>query len=399
MAYDKHIDKTEEALEELRDVFGNDNVNRFLDGLEAGRINTEEKIIKFTNFIRTSDGLTTLEYARLKKLKEEGYIEKFATNCNKRYSTCHQLMNKMRSTVSRPLKTLEAFCEQKKSHGRSKSKRGVIGSSKMGKGAYSLSYWGLEQYKSSVLVLYDEIQKYMKDIRDCIELCIYINQRVAHIRNNPPEAHEIHQHNRENVILNNRSVINRYISMNADMENEILEKVEKWKENKKSLEEISAILYHVLDENEYNDWVISEEVLAARRDGITNEERAIWGGNKKQVMRCRVAYTHLDELQPEGQKDHIGGKFLALLYKWSETLPSRGLHYWHTYFGKFYKQSGGVLTPVKVGAVKMVLSKITHETITPKEVEDFNKRLDRLVSKYMEADNNEENTIKMAVNF
>lgn len=99
MIYDKHIDKTEEALRELRGVYAQDDVDRFQDGLLSGRIDSEEKVIKFTNYIRTSDGLTQLEYSRLQRLQEEGYIDKFATNYNKRFSTCHMLMNKMRSGI------------------------------------------------------------------------------------------------------------------------------------------------------------------------------------------------------------------------------------------------------------------------------------------------------------
>ena len=94
MGYDKHIDKTEESLCELREVYSSNEVDRFTDGLESGRINSEEKVIVFTNYIRTSDGLVQLEYSRLKRLQDEGFIEKFATNCNKRYSTCNMLMRK-----------------------------------------------------------------------------------------------------------------------------------------------------------------------------------------------------------------------------------------------------------------------------------------------------------------
>ena len=103
MGYNKRIDKTEEALCELREVYSSNEIARFTDGLESGRINSEEKVIGFTNYIRTSDGLTQLEYSRLKQLQDEGFIEKFATNYNKRYSTCNMLMNKMRSGISRGL--------------------------------------------------------------------------------------------------------------------------------------------------------------------------------------------------------------------------------------------------------------------------------------------------------
>lgn len=79
MAYNRHIDKTEDELCKLREVYSSNKVDRFTDGLESGKINCEEDVIEFTNYIRTSDGLTQLEYSRLKRLLDEGFIEKFAT--------------------------------------------------------------------------------------------------------------------------------------------------------------------------------------------------------------------------------------------------------------------------------------------------------------------------------
>ena len=399
MPYNKHIDKTEEALSELRSACENDEVDRFTDGLASGHIDSEEKVIKFTNYIRTSDGLTQLEYSRLKKLHDEGFIEKFATNYNKRYSTCHLLMNKMRSGISRGLKMLETFCEKKRFRGKHKGKHKVVNSSKMGNGAYNLSFWGLEYYKDSVRTLYNEIVSYKKHLNECIDLCLYVIKQVDYIKSHPETAYEKHQKNRREVLLNNRSIIRRFIDMNAEMENELIEKVEEWKQKKKSMEEISAMLYHALDENEYRDWIISEEVIEARRQGITNPERALWGDDKQQVMRCRAAYSHIDDLKPEGQEGHIGGKFLALLYKWSNVQTKRGVEYWLTYFTDFYTSSGGKLTPVKIGAVKRGLTQITMETIKPKEVGEFNSQMDNLVKKYMIRPSDQEKSEKKAVNF
>jgi hypothetical protein len=236
-------------------------------------------------------------------------------------------------------------------------------------------------------------------LNQCIDLCLYIIKQVAYIRNHPETAYEKHQKNRQEVLLNNRSVIKRFIDMNADMENDLMDKIETWKQEKKSMEEISAMLYHTLDENEYNDWIISEEVMAARRQGITNQERALWGDDKLQVMRCRAAYSHIDELDPEGQKDHIGGKFLALLHKWSKVQPTRGLDYWLTYFTDFYKTSGGVLTPVKLGAVKRGLIQIAKEEIKKEEIDIFNQMMNNLVKKYVITSSDEEKEMKQAANF
>lgn len=397
MIYDKHIDKTEEQLYELREVYSRDEVDRFIDGLESGRINSEEEVIEFTNFIRTSDGLTQLEYSRLKRLQDEGFIEKFATNCNNRYSTCNMLMNKMRSGISRGLQMLEKLCNKKRSRGNTKSKRKVIDSSKMGNSPYNSSLWALEYYIESVRILYNEILSYKNHLNECIDLCLYIIEQVNYNRNHPEAAYEKHQKNRKEVLQNNRSVIKRFIEMKADMKNDLMEKVEEWRQQKKSMEEISAMLYHTLDENEYNDWIISEEVMAARRQGITNQERALWGDNKQQVMRCRAAYSHIDELNPEGQKDHIGGKFLAMLHKWSNVLPTRGLDYWLTYFTDYYKNSGGVLTPVKIGAVKRGNAQLLRTK--KEEVDVFNKTIDDLVKKYMITSPDQEKDMNKAVNF
>ena len=399
MAYDRHIDNTEGELCKLREVYSNGEVDRFIDGLASGRINTEEKVVEFTNFIRTSDGLTQLEYTRLKRLKDEGFIEKFATNYNNRYSTCNMLMNKMRSGISRGLKMLEKLCEKKRSRGNSKSRRKVIDSSKMGNSPYNIALWGLEHHKESVQTLYNEILSYESHINQCIDICLYIIKQVAYIRSHPESAHEKHQKNRSEVLLNNRSVLKRFIDMNAEMENDLIEKVEAWKLEKKSMEEISAMLYHTLDENEYNDWIISEEVMAARRQGISNQERGLWGDNKQQVMRCRVAYSHIDELNPEGQKDHIGGKSIALLHNWSKVKSTRGLDYWLTYFTDFHKASGGILVPVKIGAVKRGLTQILKGEIEQKEIDNFNKKMDDLVKKYMIISSDEEKNMKNVVNF
>ena len=396
MAYDRHIDKTEEELCKLRDVYSSDEVDRFIDGLESGRINNEEKVIEFTNYIRESDGLTQLEYARLVKLQQEGFVEKFATNYNKRYSTCNILMNKMRSGISRGLRMLENLCEKKRSHGNTKSKRRVIDNSKIGNSPFNRALWGLEYHLESVRVLYNEIVSYKNHLKECIDLCLYIIKQVAYIRNHPESAYEKYQNSRREVLENNRSVIKRFIDMNAEMENDLIEKVEAWKQEKKTMEEISAMLYHKLDENEYNDWIISEEVMAARRQGITNKERALWGDDKQQVMLCRTAYSHIDELNPEGQKEHIGGKFLALLHNWSKVQSKRGLEYWLTYFTDFYNTSGGVLTPVKIGAVKRGLTQILKGEIDKKEVDDFNQTMDNLVKKYMIKPFDQENSMKIA---
>ena len=400
MAYNKHIDKTEEELRELRVVYERNDVDRFIDGLEAGEIKTEQDIITLTNTVRNNDGLALLEYSRLKRLKEEGFIENYATNYNKRYSTTHMLMNKMRSSISRGLSFLENFCEKKRRKGHSKKKRSVVRNSKLGNGEYRPSIWGLEHYKESVKALYKEVVGYTEDLTKCIVLCLEMIEAVKHVRSHPEVADRIYNNCHRDTVINNRTTIKRFITLNANLENDILKKMQEWEKQKKEMKELKAKLYHTMDVNEWNDLCICEEVMAARRNGVTNKERALWGENTYQIMRVRVAYDHLDELEPEGQKGRIGSKFLYRLLVWSQVLPNRGIEYWHEYFLERYT-SKGILNPDKPSAIKMAKRKIAKMDLQDdkKEQEEFNRILDELVKKYMIDDKNKPQEMKEAVNF
>ena len=398
MAYDKHIDKTEEELRKLREVYNQDDVDRFIDGMEAGRITSEAQVIEFTNKIRQNDGLTRLEYSRLERLKV-GFIEAYATNYNKRYSTTHMLMNRMRSGISRGLKMLEDFCEKKPRRGHSKKNRKVVENSKMGKGAYRPSMYGLEYYKESVKTLYAEVDNYTNDLTKCIDLCLYMIEQVKDVKEDPERADKIYTQCHKDTIMNHRSVIKRFISINADMENDILKKMEEWERQKKSMKELKAKLYHTMDENEWIDLCVSEEVMLARKQDVTNEERALWGDNKQHVMRVRVVIEHLDELFPEGKKS-ISGEFLARLLHWCNILPKCGLHYWYSYFYKNY-MIHGMLTPRGEQAIKMAKGKIAKldSDIDKEQQQDFNNKLESIVKKYTEEPLEGTAIEKKAVNF
>lgn len=400
MAYDKHIDKTEEELRGLREVYARDDIHRYLDGLESGGIKTEEQIIDLTNRIQESDGLVRLEYSRLVRLKQSGFIEQFATNCNKRYDTAHLLMNKMRSGLSRGLKQLEEFCEKKRRKGHSKQKRKVVENSKMGNSAYTLSIWGLEQYKESVSKLYQEVCQYNDDLTLCIDLCLEMIEQVNYVRTHPDYADEIYDKCHKETVLNSRTTIRRYISLKVNLENDIYAQMEDWERKKQALKNLKAQLYHKLDMNEWTDLCIVEEVMLARQQDLTNEERFLWGDNKQKVMCVRVVLEHLDELNPKGQKGMIGGMFLARLHRWCNPLPNRGLEYWYEYFLSGYTRHGQ-LKPAKVSAIKTAKGQIAKLGIDEdkKLQAAFDEEIDKLIKKYMIVQKDEDGEEKEAVNF
>ncbi len=398
MAYNRHIDKTEEELRKLREVYAQDDIDRFLDGLEAGRINTEAQVIEITNKINENDGLARLEYKRLEAFKV-GFIEAYATNYNKRFTTAHLLMNRMRSGISRGLKMLEYFSEKQRRKGCSKKNRKVIDNSKMGKCAYRRSFYGLEQYKESVNALHKAIANYMNDLTKCINLCLYMIDQVKAVRADPDWASEIYDNCHKETVMNQRTTIKRFIKLNVDMENDILERMESCQRQKEKVKKLKAVLYHTLDVNEWNDLCICEEVMVARSQGVTNEERALWGDDKLQVMRVRTVIEHLDELFPEGKKN-ISGEFLARLFSWCNILPNRGLHYLYSYFYTNYMMHGR-LKPRGEQAVKMAKAKIAKLDFDEdkKLREEFNQKLECLVKKYMVYPSKSTDKEDAAVNF
>jgi hypothetical protein len=400
MAYDKHIDKTEDELRKLREVYAQDDINRYFDGLESGRINSEEQIIELTNHIRESDGLVRLEFSRLLRFKQSGFIEQYATNCNKLYDTSHLLMNKMRSGLSRGLKLLEAFCEKKRRKGQSKSNRKVVDSSKMGNCAYTLSLWGLEHYKESVKILYEEVCHYNADLTKCIDLSLEMIDQVNYVRTHPEYADKIYNKCHEETVLNNRTTIKRFIKLKVNLENDIYTKMEEWEKKKKALKNLKAKLYHTLDIDEWNDLCIVEEVMLARQQDMTNEERALWGDDKQKVMCARVVYKYLDELEPKGQKGMVGGMFLARLHRWSNLLPNRGLEYWYEYFISIYA-CNGQLKPAKCSAIKAAKCQISKLEFSEDErlQAEFEKKIEELLKKHMTSMQKSEDDEKEAVNF
>lgn len=403
MAYNKNIEKSEEALCGLLKVYNrkddedNNILNRFLDGLESGNIRTEEQIVEFTNFIRKSDGLTQLELSRLERLYP-GFIEDYATNYNNYIDTVHFLTSKMRSSISRGMKVLEKFCSKKRKKGDQKSKRKVISNSTMAGDSVQTHCFGLKYYIDKTKILYDEIVNYMNDLKKCINLCIAIIEDVEKVRNNPELAAEIYDNSYRNTVKNNRKVIQRLIAMKPEVENDFLKKKEECIQKKNDLNVLKAKLYHTLDMSEWIDACVCEEVMKARSQEITNQERALWGDDIQKVKRVRIIIEHLDELEIEGHKGKIDGMFLYMFYDWCFVLPNRGMDTWYEYF---YNSYHGRFTPCKTSAMKAAKKKMLP--LLPeedyKQREEFKEKLNEIIYKYMKNSTEETKEDKKTVNF
>ena len=270
----------------------------------------------------------------------------------------------------------------------------------MGRCAYNLSIWRLEQYKESVKKLYQEVCTYNDDLTKCIDLCLEMIDQVKYVRTHPDYADEIYDKCRKETVLNSRTTIRRFISLKANLENDIYAKMEEWERKKQALKNLKAMLYHTLDLDEWADLCIVEEVIKARQQDITNEERFLWGDNEQKVMCVRVVYGHLDELSPKGQKGMIGGMFLARLHRWSNVLPNRGLELWYEYFITSYSQNGQ-LKPAKCSAIKTAkgqIAKLDNSEDNQLQAE-FNEKIDLLIKKYMKGQQDYHVQEKEAANF
>lgn len=397
MAYSTQIDKTEFSLRELQAAYAQPKYDRFIAGLENGSIRTEEDVIGFTNYVKESHGILKLEFARLKK-HAKTFNKEYATNYNKYFCTAQQLMMKMRSGISRGIRIVVSFCPKTRKKLKQKTvKRSAVKNSKFTTAPYSKDLFS-EEYSQAVKELYNELELYINDLHDCIQLCIQVIEEEERIKQDPDRVHQIRTDCYNKTLGNNQIIVRRLKDSNASTENDVLKLKEKAEREHRALLKLEVKLFHTLDMAQWTDFVVCDAVNEARKQGISTEELSLWGDNPEQVMRVRAAIEHFDELLPEGQKEKIDGYILMRFHIWCATLPGRSLERWHIYFTTSYK---GSLTPTGISAIKMQKSKAAklEKNIDDEQQEEFNKKVEKVIKKYVLVATEQANQPKKAVNF
>lgn len=377
MVLDNTIEKNEETLMMLDDSLPQASVDRFVFGLQQRKWK-ELDILQFTVSVRTSHSYAIIENGRLKNWKET-FNDEYATDHNAYFTTAERSMNRIRCTLSGIKKAVTKLCyTSKKQLPTDAETPTVYERSPLLNGHYSPDLFGLDAYGQSVKQLYDELLNYLNTASENVELCLEVIERETYMRQHPEEIIEVHDKCYQNTFNHSQTTINRFLNSGTNTDNDIVKAIEKADDAKQTIAE----LFHMLNVDQWNDYVICRATNEARNTGLTKEELLLWGRERKeQIMRVRKLIQHLDKLDMEKVKKGkaLSGYFLMRLFNWCDINDNSQHGVLRDYIAKNYN---GLV--VKIGAVNAEKRKCLRldNSENRRQQDLFNQTIESFLSRF-----------------
>lgn len=377
MVLDNTIEKNEETLMMLDDSLPQASVDRFVFGLQQRKWK-ELDILQFTVSVRTSHSYAIIENGRLKNWKET-FNDEYATDHNAYFTTAERSMNRIRCTLSGIKKAVTKLCyTSKKQLPTDAETPTVYERSPLLNGHYSPDLFGLDAYGQSVKQLYDELLNYLNTASENVELCLEVIERETYMRQHPEEIIEVHDKCYQNTFNHSQTTINRFLNSGTNTDNDIVKAIEKADDAKQTIAE----LFHMLNVDQWNDYVICRATNEARNTGLTKEELLLWGRERKeQIMRVRKLIQHLDKLDMEKVKKGkaLSGYFLMRLFYWCDINDNSQHGVLRDYIAKNYN---GLV--VKIGAVNAEKRKCLRldNSENRRQQDLFNQTIESFLSRF-----------------
>ena len=374
MTFDNSLEKTEDTLMMLDDSLPQTSADRFVFGLQQRKWK-ENDILQFTASVRTSHTYAILENGRLKEWKDS-FNEEYATDHNTYFTTAERSMNRIRCTLSGIKKAVTKLCyTSKKQLPVDVDTPTVYERSPLMNGHFSPDLFGMDSYGQSVKLLYDELVSYLDTASKNIELCLDVIEREKYMRQHPEEIIEVHDKCYHTTICHSQSTIRRFLNSGANMDNDILKAMDEASD----VQERIAELFHMLNVDQWNDYVICKAATEAKKTGLSKEELFLWGNNRReQVMRVRKLLKHLDKLDMKKVKkgSALSGQFLMRLFNWCDINDDSKHGVLRNYIAKNYK---GIV--VKIGAVNHEKRKalMLDNSVNKQLQEDFNTTIEKFL--------------------
>ena len=379
MILDNTLEKTEDTLLMLDDSLPQASVDRFVYGLQQRKWK-EWDITQFTATVRNSHTYAIMENSRLKEWKET-FNEEYATDHNTYFTTAERSMNRIRCTLSGIKKAVTKLCyTSKKQLPDDADIPTVYERSPLLNGQYSPDLFGLDAYGQSVKRLYEELVSYLGTASENIELCLEVIERENYMRQHPEEIIEVHDKCYLVTMNHSRSIIKRLLNSdsNVNVDNDILKAIEDADDAQQQIAE----LFHMLNVDQWNDYVVCRATAEAQNIGLEKDELLLWGRERReQVMRVRKLLRHLDELEMKKVKkgSALSGYFLMRLFSWCDINDDRQHGVLRDYIARNYN---GIV--VKIGAVNAEKRKclLLDNSENRRQQADFNTAIDDFLNRF-----------------
>ena len=353
------------------------SVDRFVFGLQQRKWK-ELDILQFTVSVRTSHSYAIIENGRLKNWKGT-FNDEYATDHNAYFTTAERSMNRIRCTLSGIKKAVTKLCyTSKKQLPTDAETPTVYERSPLLNGHYSPDLFGLDAYGQSVKQLYDELLNYLNTASENVELCLEVIERETYMRQHPEEIIEVHDKCYQNTFNHSQTTIKRFLNSGTNTDNDIVKAIEKADDAKQTIAE----LFHMLNVDQWNDYVICRATNEARNTGLTKEELLLWGRERKeQIMRVRKLIQHLDKLDMEKVKKGkaLSGYFLMRLFYWCDINDNSQHGVLRDYIAKNYN---GLV--VKIGAANAEKRKCLRldNSENRRQQDLFNQTIESFLSRF-----------------
>ena len=377
MILDNTIEKNEDTLLMLEDSLPQASVDRFVFGLQQRKWK-EWDVVQFTASVRNSHTYAIMENSRLKAWKVT-FNEEYATDHNTYFTTAERSMNRIRCTLSGIRKAVTKLCYTSKKQLPANSETPTVYErSPLLNGQYSPDLFGLDAYGQSVKRLYEELVDYLNTASENIELCLEVIERENYMRQHPEEIIEVHDKCFQNTFNHSQSTIRRFLNSGVNVDNDIITAIEQADDAKKRIAE----LFHMLNVDQWNDYVICKATAEAQNIGLTKEELFLWGRERReQVLRVRKLLRHLDELDMDKVKkgSALSGYFLMRLFNWCDINDNSQHGVLREYIAKNYN---GIV--VKMGAINAEKRKCLKldNSENKRQQEIFNSTINDFLSRF-----------------
>ena len=363
----------------LDEKFGEVSEDRFLYCIQQQHRWDLEKVNNFIARLRTSHQYTLKELDRLRIL-EKTYNKEYPTNHKKYVSIVQTTVSKMHCTLSGLKKIVAEF----RNRGKNKKDATIMDESALFSGPYSKDVFGWDTYKdSSAQDLLNELNSFLKDARECIDLAVKMIKDEAEITSDPNRAYPLFVHDYQRSVSDNRMLIKMIEDQRPDLKNDFVKSLEEAEDAKTLI----ASLFHSFNRANFNYNSACLAIHEGNKADLTPEESLIWGREKEdKVKRIRLLLEHIPELLAQredaiGWKGRLSGEFVMhLLYwcGWDGTKNEAMLKY-------ITNGCQGKIGVVKMGAVmfeKRKLAHVSNEEVRKKQ-DIFNRQIDEFVDSFM----------------
>lgn len=369
------IDFSEDTLTALDTKFRKVCDDRFIYCMQEGKWNMDD-VIRFKGRIEIALQYASAEKGRLKKLSEN-YNSEYPTNHKKYFTTAADLMSRMRSTLSTYKKIVYEFRMGKHKRKSSSQKAAYRGRTSLMEGEYSKDMFGWDAYDAKVKELYDLMDSYLAIAITCCAICKEVIDEEEKIRQTPALSLPLYNDSYNNALRDQHTTIKQLEDADVTLDNDLVKAMREAAD----VEMLIADLYHMMNHDSFNNFVVSKALSDAKAAGIDEDELLLWGkDNFPQVLRVRTVLKHIMELDvdKEKHKGKLSGYFMMRFCYWCNILDNSQHAVLLSYVTRKLK---GITKVCTLGAIKAEKKKkllLTNEENRKKQ-EGFNRQIDEFL--------------------